>query len=75
MREVKRARGGAKSTAPGSSKPPPAVKRAVLGPSKSSVGSRATASSAGKPPSAEPDGAKAGIAGGHRRSGDGWCRL
>jgi hypothetical protein len=54
MREVKRARGGAKSTAPGSSKPPSAVKPAVPGPSKSSVGPRAAASGAGKPPSAEP---------------------
>jgi hypothetical protein len=54
MREVKRTRGGAKSTAPGSSKPPPTVKPAVLGPSKSSAGPRATASGAGKPPSAEP---------------------
>jgi hypothetical protein len=53
-REVKRARGGAKSTAPGSSKPPPVVKSAVPGPCKSSAGSRAIASGAGKPPSAEP---------------------
>jgi hypothetical protein len=53
-REVKRARGGAKSTAPGSSKPPPAAKPAVPGPSKSSACSRAAASGAGKPPSAEP---------------------
>jgi hypothetical protein len=35
-REVKRARGGAKSAAPGSSKLPPAAKPAVPGPSKSS---------------------------------------
>jgi hypothetical protein len=54
MREVKRARGGVKSTAPGSSKPPLAAKLAVPGPSKSSVGPRAAASGAGKPPSAEP---------------------
>jgi hypothetical protein len=54
MCELKRARGGAKSTAPGSSKPPPAAKLAVSGPSKSSTGSRAAASGAGKPPSAEP---------------------
>jgi hypothetical protein len=54
MREVKQARGGAKPTAPGSSKPPPAVKPAVPRPSKSSAGPRAAASSVGKPPSAEP---------------------
>jgi hypothetical protein len=54
MSEVKRARGGAKSAAPSSSKPPPAAKPTVPGPSKSLVGSRATASGAGKPPSAEP---------------------
>jgi hypothetical protein len=54
MREVKRAWGGAKSTTPGSSKPPPAAKPAVPGPSKSSAGSRAAASGAGKPPSTEP---------------------
>jgi hypothetical protein len=53
-REVKRAWGGVKSTAPGSSKTPPATKPAVLGPSKSSMGARAVASSVGKPPSAEP---------------------
>ena len=53
-REVKRARGGAKSTAPGSSKPPPAAKPAVPGPSKSSSGVRAIASGSGKPPLAEP---------------------
>jgi hypothetical protein len=53
-REVKRARGGAKSTAPGSSKPPPAAKPAVPGPSKSSSGARAVASGSGKLPSAEP---------------------
>ena len=53
-REVKRARGGAKYTAPGSSKPPPAAKPAGPGPSKSSAGSRAVASGAGKPPLAEP---------------------
>jgi hypothetical protein len=52
--EVKRARGGAKSTAPGSNKPPPAVKLAVPRPSKSSAGARAVASSAGKPPSTKP---------------------
>jgi hypothetical protein len=53
-RKVKRVRGGAKAAAPGSSKPPPAAKPAVPGPSKSSAGLRAAASSAGKPPSAEP---------------------
>jgi hypothetical protein len=52
--EVKRARGVAKSTAPGSSKPQPAVKPAVPGPNKSLAGSRAAASGAGKPPLAEP---------------------
>jgi hypothetical protein len=54
MREVKRARGGAKSAAPGGSKPPPVAKPAVPRPSKSSAGSRAAASGAGKPPSTEP---------------------
>jgi hypothetical protein len=53
-REVKRARGGAKSTAPSSSKPPPAAKPAIPGPSKSSTGASVVASGAGKPPSAEP---------------------
>jgi hypothetical protein len=52
--EVKRAQGGAKSTALGSSKPPPAAKLTVSGPSKSSAGARAVASGAGKAPSAEP---------------------
>jgi hypothetical protein len=54
MREVKRARGSAKSAAPGSSKPPPASKAAIPGPSKSSAGSRAAAAGAGKPPLTEP---------------------
>jgi hypothetical protein len=54
MREVKRARGGAKTTAPGSSKPAPAVRPAVPRPSKSLAGPRAAASGVGKPPSAEP---------------------
>jgi hypothetical protein len=54
MCEVKRARGGAKSTTPGSSKPPPATKPAVPGSSKSLAGLRVAASGAGKPPSAEP---------------------
>jgi hypothetical protein len=53
-REVKRARGGTKSTASGSSKPPPAAKPAVSGPSKSSAGARAVASGTGKLLSAEP---------------------
>jgi hypothetical protein len=53
-REVKRARGGVKSTAPGSSKPLPAAKPVVPGPSKSSAGARAVTSRSGKPPSAEP---------------------
>jgi hypothetical protein len=47
-------RRGAKSIAPGSSKPPPAAKPAVPGPNKSSAGPRAAASGVGKPPSAEP---------------------
>jgi hypothetical protein len=54
FREAKKARGGAKSAAPGSSKPPPAVKSAAPEPSKSSAGARAAASGAGKVPSAEP---------------------
>jgi hypothetical protein len=53
-REVKRARGGAKSTAPSSGKPPPAAKPTVLGPSKYSAGARAIAYGAGKPPLAKP---------------------
>jgi hypothetical protein len=53
-REVKKVRGIAKSTAPDSSKPPPAVKPAVPGPSKPSSGARALAPSSSKPPSAEP---------------------
>jgi hypothetical protein len=54
FREAKKARGGVKSAAPRRSKPPPAAKPAVPGPSKSSAGARAVASGAGKPPSAEP---------------------
>jgi hypothetical protein len=54
MCEVKRVRGGAKSAAPGGSKPPPAANPAIPRPSKSSAGSRAAASSVGKPPSTEP---------------------
>jgi hypothetical protein len=53
-REVKRARGSMKSPAPGSSKPPPAAKPAVPGPSKSSSGARAITSGSSKPPSAKP---------------------
>jgi hypothetical protein len=54
FRKAKKAWGGAKSAAPGSSKPPPAAKPAAPGPSKSSAGARATTSGAGKLPSAEP---------------------
>jgi predicted RNA-binding Zn ribbon-like protein len=53
FREAKKAWGGAKSTAPGSSKPPSAARPTAPGPSKSSVGARAAASGAGKLPSAE----------------------
>jgi hypothetical protein len=53
-REVKRVWGGTKSTAPGSSKPPPVAKAAIPGPSKSLLGTRVVASCSGKPPSAEP---------------------
>jgi hypothetical protein len=53
-REVKRARGGTKAAAPGSSKPPPPAKPTVPRPSKSSAGLRAAASGMGKPPSAKP---------------------
>jgi hypothetical protein len=73
IREVKRVRGGAKSAAPGSSKPPPVAKPTVPGPCKSSACSRAAASGAGKPPSAEP--AKAAVVGAHRQSDCGWCQL
>jgi hypothetical protein len=54
FREAKKARGGAKSAAPGSSKPVPAVKPAAPGPSKASAGVKAAASGAGKPPSGGP---------------------
>jgi hypothetical protein len=54
FREAKKAWGGAKSAAPGSSKPPTAAKPAARGPSKSSAGAKAAASGAGKLPSAEP---------------------
>jgi hypothetical protein len=47
-------RGGAKSTAPGSSKPPPAAKPTSPRPINSSSGARAVASGSGKPPSTEP---------------------
>jgi hypothetical protein len=52
--EAKKARGGVKSAAPGSSKPVPAAKPAALGPSKASAGAKATASGAGKPPLGGP---------------------
>ena len=51
FREAKKARGGAKSAAPGSSKPPAVAKPATLGPSKSLAGARAVASGVGKAPS------------------------
>jgi hypothetical protein len=51
---VKRARGGTKTTTPGSSKPLPAARPAIPGPNKSSAGARAVASGAGKPPLVEP---------------------
>jgi hypothetical protein len=54
FREAKKAwGGGAKSAAPGSSKPPPATKPTAPGPSKSLAGARAAASGAGKLPSAK----------------------
>jgi hypothetical protein len=54
FREAKKVRGGAKSAAPGSSKPVPAAKPATPGPSKASAGAKAAASGAGKPPSGGP---------------------
>ena len=54
FREAKKARGAAKSAAPGSSKPLPAVKSAAPGPSKASAGAKAASSSASKPPSGGP---------------------
>jgi hypothetical protein len=51
--EAKKARGGAKSAAPGGSKPPPATKPTAPGPNKSSAGARVAASGAGKLPSTE----------------------
>jgi hypothetical protein len=53
-REVKKVRGIAKSTTLDSSKPPPAVKPAIPGPSKPLSGARALAPGSSKPPSAEP---------------------
>jgi hypothetical protein len=52
--EVKKARGAAKSTTPGSSKPLPAAKPAAPGPSKTLAGAKVAASGAGKPPSGGP---------------------
>ena len=52
-REAKKARGLAKSAAPGSSKPPPVVKPAAPGPSKPLSGAQLAASSSGKPTPAE----------------------
>jgi hypothetical protein len=54
FREANKARGAAKSAAPGSSKPLPAAKPATPGPSKASTGAKAAASGAGKPPSGGP---------------------
>jgi hypothetical protein len=54
FREVKKARGGTKSAAPGSSKPLPVAKPAAPGPSKALAGEKAVASSVGKPPSGGP---------------------
>jgi hypothetical protein len=53
-REVKKERGIAKSAAPSSSKPPPAAKPTVPGPSKPSSGAKAVAPGSSKPPSAKP---------------------
>jgi hypothetical protein len=54
FREAKKARGAAKSAAPGSGKPLPAVKLAAPGPSKASAGAKAATSGVGKPPSGGP---------------------
>jgi hypothetical protein len=54
FREAKKARGGTKSAATSSSKPPPAMKPATPGPRKSLAGAKAAASGVGKLPSAEP---------------------
>jgi hypothetical protein len=52
--EEKKARGAAKSAAPGISKPLPATKLAAPGPSKASAGAKAAVFVAGKPPSGGP---------------------
>jgi hypothetical protein len=52
-REAKKARGLAKSAAPGSSKPPPAAKPTAPGPIKPLSGAQLAASSSGKPTPAE----------------------
>jgi hypothetical protein len=54
FREAKKARGGAKSAAPGGSKPPLVAKPTAPGPSRSSAGAKAATSGAGKLPSGEP---------------------
>jgi hypothetical protein len=54
MREAKRARGSAKATASGSSKPVPAAKPAAPGPSKASASAKAAASCGSKPPPGGP---------------------
>jgi hypothetical protein len=54
FREAKKARGAAKSAAPGSSKPLPAAKLAAPGPSKALAGAKTAASGAGKPPLGGP---------------------
>jgi hypothetical protein len=55
MREAKRARGSAKTAAAsGSSKPVPAAKPVVPGPSKASASAKTTASGGTKPPRADP---------------------
>jgi hypothetical protein len=54
FREAKKARGAAKSAAPGSSKPLPVAKPAAAGPIKASAGAKAAASGVGKPPSGGP---------------------
>jgi hypothetical protein len=52
--KVKKARGISRSTAFGSSKPPPAAKPAIPGPSKPSSGAKVVAPGSSKTPSAEP---------------------
>jgi hypothetical protein len=54
MREAKRARGSAKATASGSSKPVPAAKPAAPGESKASASAKAAAFGGSKPPSGGP---------------------